>query len=142
MSQGAILIEDRPTGEAAELAREFEKWLRFYVPLMGLSDWIIEIQYGSLSEDSEGYTIECLPQWHYKRARMVVDLSSKELAREGQMPRFARHELFHLVLNTITDPVGFLAPEAALKLLDQLEESVTTHLENMPLWDKIGGPDG
>ncbi len=96
---------------------------------MGLDRWEISVTFNS-SKDSFA---ECTPEPQYWRADIAFNLE-KCKGNKDVIRRCIVHEMVHVVLSPYTMAAQhFAGPLVAI--LDELEESVVTHIENWPLWD-------
>ena len=95
---------------------------------MGLDHWEISVTFNS----SKDAFAECTPEPEYWRADIAFNLDKcKDMFT---VRRCIVHEMMHAVLSPYTKAAQHFAGSLAV-ILDELEESVVTHVENWPLWD-------
>lgn len=118
--------------EHRALAREAVRLVRLYVRAMGLESWDISIAFAPLEDG--GAAAGATP---YFSAHLVFDLGTLA-GRPEELRVFVRHELLHCVLFLLTNAASHLAEtEERRALLRDLEETVTSVLDRMPVWDSL-----
>ena len=96
---------------------------------MGLNHWEITVSF-TCTDDAFA---KCVPEPQYWRADISFNLDKCKGDREI-IRKCIVHEMIHAVLSPYTMAAQhFAGPLVAI--LDELEESVVTQIENWPLWD-------
>ena len=108
---------------------EIRKAVAIVQDSFGLDRWEISVTFNCVKDAFA----ECTPEPQYWRADLAFNLEKckddKEVIRKCIV-----HEMVHIVLSPYTMAAQhFAGPLSAI--LDDLEESVVTHIENWPLWD-------
>lgn len=110
------------TKEIAE--REFKK----YVEVFGLDRWEMVVAFNPSNADVYGEVV-CEPEYH--RAEILLNLN--KLDSLDVLRKTIVHEILHVVLSPMTNAAKVFAGDHA-KVLEDLEDSVVTHVEKLSIW--------
>lgn len=98
---------------------------------MGLSHWEITVSFNPSSGPDEDVFAKCVPEPQYWRADISFNLDrckNKEVVQKCIV-----HEMMHAVLSPYTTVAAHFAGSLA-PVLENLEETVVTQIENWPFW--------
>lgn len=79
--------------ELEECKAAVHERIGWYLELLGVGDWKIEVEYRRLDSNT---LAECIPKYNYKKAVIAIDIDKHSSAEE--VHDSLRHELIHVLL--------------------------------------------
>jgi hypothetical protein len=125
---------DGPTRGYKRLANKVLASIILHRKLMGMVDWDIVVTFGEIpdTKDKKGVAMQTVAEPQYYKISLDIDLDS---LHESDIHTYVRHEFLHALVWLYSNLVEQLLPKRTAEAVREIEERVTTDLENMPLWE-------